>query len=58
MFFWCVNYQYRDATFFLSRFAFELPACLLGMIKEVKVSHSLIAVGAVEASVPLYLGHS
>ena len=26
--------------------------------KKVKVSHSLIAVGAVEVRVPLYLGHS
>ena len=28
------------------------------MVKKVKVSHSLIAVGAVGVRVPLYLGHS
>ena len=30
----------------------------LFLIKKVKVSHSLIAVGAVGVRVPLYLGHS
>ena len=29
-----------------------------GKLKKVKVSHSLIAVGAVRVRVPLYLGHS
>ena len=31
---------------------------LAHFIKRVKVSHSLIAVGAVGVRVPLYLGHS
>ena len=29
-----------------------------GQLKKVKVSHSLLAVGAVGVRVPLYLGHS
>ena len=34
-------------------------SCVGGtFIKKVKVSHSLLAVGAVGVRVPLYLGHS
>ena len=32
--------------------------CLSKFLKKVKVSNSLIAVGAVGVRVPLYLGHS
>ena len=35
----------------------EMP-CKNAELKKVKVSHSLIAVGAVGVRVPLYLGHS
>ena len=34
-----------------------VPVVVIGKVK-VKVSHSLIAVGAVGVRVPLYLGHS
>ena len=34
-----------------------LPTDLDSIVKKVKVSHSLIALGAVGVRVPLYLGH-
>ena len=42
----------------LKCFTGSVPYVFVNNGKKVKVSHSLIAVGAVGVRVPLYLGHS
>ena len=50
-----ISLHCRKECFFGSDISVELQLCIA---YKVKVSHSLIAVGAVGVRVPLYLGHS
>ena len=49
------SWGHKNGTHLLLGWQGEFSSC---QVKKVKVSHSLIAVGAVGVRVPLYLGHS